>query len=266
MSDRTSHKMYREYMTSAMNANFAVYSIPEAAALWCGVGKHDLDRIVQECSQLSLQGPGRGVYIHPYIDCIEFRSRAISQAMDKHVLPYGRQDGKSISHETILPYERRYVTTTNLKLWLRSAMPRERPAFLVEPLERIPVVNVSLTEYHLAQHEIEELKRIIMSLQNENKKIKEQNQYLAEECEQFKTGKTEYKPPSRRAEATHQRIIAALLSYIRGELPSVVMHPSFENETKLIALLARHYAGYDGLSVSNLSRKFPEAKRTLELD
>ena len=35
-------------------------------------------------------------------------------------------------------------------------------------------------------------------------------------------------------------------------------------EAKLIEAIDDHYRGYSGLSKSNLSRKFPEAKRALQ--
>lgn len=71
-------------------------------------------------------------------------------------------------------------------------------------------------------------------------------------------------PINSRAEQSYLRIIAALLEFIEGATPGVEPHPSFINESKLIAQLSQCYRGYGGLSESNLSRKFPEAKRTLQ--
>ncbi|MDP2783288.1 MAG: hypothetical protein Q8O38_01650 [Sulfurimicrobium sp.] len=67
-----------------------------------------------------------------------------------------------------------------------------------------------------------------------------------------------------RAETTYLNIIAALLDCIAGNLPNVKKHPSFESEAKLIEVIDENFRGYGGLSKSNLSRKFPEAKRTLQ--
>jgi hypothetical protein len=72
------------------------------------------------------------------------------------------------------------------------------------------------------------------------------------------------KPLQPRERTTLLNTIAALLGYIAGETPGVEKHPSFESEAKLIEAIAEHYKGYDGLSQSNLSRKFPEAKRSLQ--
>ena len=70
---------------------------------------------------------------------------------------------------------------------------------------------------------------------------------------------------SPRAETTYRHIIAALLGYIKGDVPDVEPHPSFVSENELIHALADHYSGYGGLSVSNLARKLPEAKKSLDL-
>lgn len=67
-----------------------------------------------------------------------------------------------------------------------------------------------------------------------------------------------------RTERSYLRIIAALLEFIEGSTPGVEPHPAFTNETSLIAELSKHYSGYEGLSESNLSRKFPEARQALK--
>ncbi|NDV12491.1 hypothetical protein GZH52_06725 [Crenobacter sp. HX-7-9] len=66
-----------------------------------------------------------------------------------------------------------------------------------------------------------------------------------------------------RSETSYQHMVAALLDCIAGNLPNIEKHPSFESEAKLIDKIDDFYRGYRGLSKSNLSRKFPEAKRRL---
>lgn len=70
--------------------------------------------------------------------------------------------------------------------------------------------------------------------------------------------------PDERSESTYQNIIAALLDCIAGNLPNTEKHPSFPGEAKLIEEIDDYFWGYGGLSKSNLSRKFPEAKRALQ--
>lgn len=62
---------------------------------------------------------------------------------------------------------------------------------------------------------------------------------------------------------TYQNIIAALLDCVNGDIVGIEKHQSFKNESELIKFIASRYHGYPGLSESNLSRKFPVAKRSL---
>ena len=73
----------------------------------------------------------------------------------------------------------------------------------------------------------------------------------------------EDKPLSQKSETTYLNIIGVLLEYVSGSFPGVEKHPSFKNETALIALIDEKFKGIGGLSASNLSRKFPKAKKSL---
>jgi hypothetical protein len=82
----------------------------------------------------------------------------------------------------------------------------------------------------------------------------------------FPPNATHQKKPtelSSRSETCYQHIIAALLEYINGQTPGVAPHPDFKNNAHLISTLSKQYDGYYGMSESNLSRKLPEATRTL---
>lgn len=75
---------------------------------------------------------------------------------------------------------------------------------------------------------------------------------------------------SQRAETSYLNMIAALLDVITEGIPSTETTSSqigpaaeFKSEAKLITAIAHHYRGIDGLSKSNLERKFPAAKRNL---
>jgi len=64
-------------------------------------------------------------------------------------------------------------------------------------------------------------------------------------------------------ETTYLRIICALLDCIDGKIQGVEKHPSIRNQAHLISIISEHYQGYYGLSESNLSRKFPEAIKSI---
>lgn len=65
-------------------------------------------------------------------------------------------------------------------------------------------------------------------------------------------------------ETTYQHIIAVLLSYIKGEVPSIEAHQAFTTEAAMIDLLADKYAGYGGMSKRTLEDKFAQAKKKLK--
>jgi hypothetical protein len=67
-----------------------------------------------------------------------------------------------------------------------------------------------------------------------------------------------------RSEEVYQNLIGVLLDCITGKWPDADKHPSHKGQTHFIGLIAEAYKdnGY-GLSESNLSRKFPEALRSI---
>jgi hypothetical protein len=93
---------------AAMKAHYAVYSIPQAAALWCDVPEDQVPRIVREAEPLSHSGLGRSIWTHPSVPCLEPRSRAIAEAIEMGELPHGREDGETVADNDHVAYERRH--------------------------------------------------------------------------------------------------------------------------------------------------------------
>lgn len=85
-----------------------------------------------------------------------------------------------------------------------------------------------------------------------------------------KASNTKQAPLSHRAETSYLNMIAALLDVITTGIPTPEkttgkLGPAseFKSEARLITAIANHYRDIDGLSKSNLERKFPAAKRSL---
>lgn len=253
-----------------VQACYAVYQIPVAAALWCGV---PAEQVAQE---LHLAVPigqsnalGRATLRHPYLKCLEPRIRAIHAAIDAGELQSCREDGRKTDDH--VAYERRHVYGIDLKEWAKKIAPTERPTFLFDEIERNTHSAINADSYRAlkAAHDAKEHK-----LSQANERIRE--------CEEAK-GRAETERdalramvdsltakinatavPGDRAETTYLNIIAALLDCVAGHLPGVEKHPSFSSEAKLIECIDEHYRGYGGLTKSTLSRKFPEAKRSIK--
>lgn len=73
-----------------------------------------------------------------------------------------------------------------------------------------------------------------------------------------------FKTKSLKSENADATMLGACLEFIEGKTPGIPAHPSFENSTKFIEILAEQYKGFSGMSQSNMSRKFPKAKKMVQ--
>ncbi len=256
---------------AAIKAYYAIYSIPHAAALWCGVPDDQMSQILQEARQLSPTGLGRSIWTHPGVPCLEARGRAIAEAIEDGELQCVREDGKPVPAGEYVAHERRHVFGRALREWLKKAFPNEKPAFLFDDIEQSTHPAISTDAYWALKAEHEKLKVRLENAKSEYKKLREEKEALDAERNSFKdiVDKLNAKVdklgvPGERAESTYQNIIAALLDCIGGNLPGVQKHPSFASEARLIEVIEDYFRGYGGLTKSTLSRKFPEAKRALK--
>ena len=258
------NKAWEKDNCAAMKALYAVYSIPQAAALWCGVPDDQMESVLQEVTQLSLTGFGRSIWTHPSIPCIEPRSRAIAEAIESGEIPHGREDGKPVREDDHVAYERRHFFGRDLRSWIEKRFPNDKPAFLFDDIERDSHTSISAESYRTLQADRDALKTRINKATEAYKKLREERQAIELERDNLKAKVESLGAPGERAEATYQNIIAALLDCIAGNISGIKKHPSFSSEAKLIDKIEEYYRGYGGLSKSNMSRKFPEAKRNLQ--
>ncbi|MDP8287016.1 MAG: hypothetical protein RAP03_10065 [Candidatus Electryonea clarkiae] len=247
----------------AMKAHYAVYSIPKAAALWCGVPENQIEKILKEATQIHPTGLGRCIWEHPDVPCLEYRSRAIAEATEDGSLLHGREDGEPISGEHVA-YERRHIFGRNLRKWIEEKFPNDKPAFLFDDIERSTHTSISADAYRALKAEHDKLDKRLENAKSEYIKLREEKDAIKDERDSLLATVAKSGLPGDRAETTYQNIIAALLDCIAGNLPGAEKHPSFPSEAKLIEAIDQHFDGYSGLSKSNLSRKFPEAKRALQ--
>lgn len=181
---------------AAIKALYEIYSTPKAAALWCGVPENEIDKIMNEVTQLSETGAGRGIYTHPYIQCIKPRSRAIAEAIESGELPHGREDGFPVENGVHVAYERRHFSGRNLKAWMEKNFPNKKPAFLFDDIERAVNSGISQDDY--------------LTLKAKNEALEERLQN-AEKCYQ------ENKPVSTQGHNAYRDMIVALAEVILGK-------------------------------------------------
>ena len=255
-----------------VQACYAVYHVPVAAALWCGV---PTDKVAVELQRTTPIGQAnalaRATLRHPDLKCLEPRIRAIHAAIDAGELATCREDGRKCDVNDHVAYERRHVYGLDLKEWAKKIAPSERPAFLFDDIERDVHSGISADNYRTLKfaHDAKEIKLTQMSerirgLEDEKGGIETERNALRAMVDNLTANSQSAGEPGERSHTTYLNIIAALLDCIMGNLPDIEKHPSFENEAKLIEAIDHHFRGYGGLSKSNLSRKFPEAKRSLK--
>jgi len=247
----------------AMRAHYAVYSIPQAAALWCGVPEDTVQKVVSECTQLSETGFGRSIWCHQDIPCIEPRSRAIAEAVAKGDLPRGREDGDTLPFEVQVAYERIHVLGRHLKEWMEKAFPNEKPAFLFDDIEQNTHSAISADAYRALTADRDALAARLETAKAEYRKLKAENTGLLSKCEDLELAVEKAKVPAERAEATYLNIIGALLDLMLTKSPGGQAHSVFSSQSAVIETLLSYYGEKPGISTRTLQDKFAQAKRNL---
>lgn len=234
------------------------YRPVEAALRWCGL-------IAHEGEILSALHDGRDIPRtgqFPMWPCLRANTERILDAIANGDIPHGR-DGKTVAANDHVRGDRLTVRHTDLKAWMAEHYPDQKPAFLFDEIERSTHSRITADAWHTLQAERDALKaRIEKAEEWARGAIAERNR-LTGQIERITAEAAKANTPSPRSEAAYLNIIGALLEVITGRVPGFEKHPDIENEAKLIEAIEHHFQGFDGLSKSNLSRKFPKAKRSL---
>lgn len=237
---------------AAIVSEMAVYDVRTAVALWCAGGK-DHNVILENMKPVGESGASRIIYNHPYISCVDARSRLIVSLMEKGLLPYGRKDAEP--EEGHIAYEKRHFKAKHLKAYLEQHYPNEKPAFLFGQIERARSAGISPDEYTALVVERDLLKARV----NKGLKLYEEKQKEVAELKKQLAARTN---PSVKAEENYLRIIAALLDCIKQE--GAFDGFNYESEAKLRDFISTKYDGYRGLSSRHLAQVFAEAKKLID--
>lgn len=256
---------------ATVQACYSLYSVPVAAALWCGVPPDQVNEELRHATPIGQSNAlARAILRHPYLKCLEPRIRAIQTAIDSGEITACREDGRKDNGH--VAYERRHVYGLDLKEWAKKIAPTERPIFLFDEIERDTHPEISADSYRAlkAAHDTREQRLAaanenIRELHDAKNAVEAERDALRVMVENLGKQSKNVAQVNDRSETSYQHMVAALLDCIAGNLPNIEKHPSFESEAKLIDMLDEFYRGYRGLSKSNLSRKFPEAKRRLRM-
>lgn len=269
------NNQYPKYSHNLPDCNITgeIYPLLEAALLWCGVTKEDLSLAMKDCRHV-----GRGIYINPYISCLEKKTRAILFSVNNNELRTCREHGEGGEVGDHVAYDRRHFWASDLKIYIEKYHPDDKPSFLFNKPEMQPALD--LAAYNKLQLEVTNLQVKLASAESAARDEK-QKALLCEEAKQnseerlekakeiFKEQKAKIEQLSNEIQNLNAEINLlkqqpddrkTLFNIIAALKQTLIDKGVFENQAALITFLNEECEGY-GLSDSNLRNKFAEINR-----
>ncbi|AIK14346.1 hypothetical protein WCU81_17040 [Pectobacterium atrosepticum] len=154
------------------------------------------------------------------------------------------------------------IRHVDLKNWMMSYYPNEKPDFLFSPEERLtPItINMNSVQILLAELEVMRIKNTALEVQRNNIK----SDYLSLNATYASVMMHPTQPIlGERSESTYLTIIGALISLYNQRSPSGKAYTLFNSQDAVISALIAHYGDKRGISKSTLESKFAQAKRQL---
>jgi hypothetical protein len=232
----------------------AVYRVPIAAALWCGVPATDAESFLQDSSV----EVGRGVFESPFVENLEVRCRALHHAIERGLLHCCGEHGKII--EGYVAPEKRYVARRDLKQWMAQEFESEKPSFLFGETERrahVDTLRRLREDRDVLTSQMDQLKACYAEvIEGRDRLTRELNAVAAKSAPE--------RPIPARAETTYLNIIGALLDLLVARSPSDNRRSLFPSQAAVITAVETRFPSKEGLSQRTLHDKFAAAKRSLD--
>lgn len=188
---KTQH--YYNSLPECSIVDYELIPYTEGALLWCGVKFNDLSDEVKLVSRIS-----QSIYKHPYIPCLEKKTRVLNKAINEGKLRVVREHGEGgeiltdylgnirkdnngnpmIDH---VAYDRRYFWIKDLKTFISENYPNDRPKTIFHDEELKPIVDLVeyermskeyqkfLTENTNLQTKLNELRTLLESKESQNR-------------------------------------------------------------------------------------------------
>ncbi|KFX25869.1 hypothetical protein KP24_04110 [Pectobacterium atrosepticum] len=154
------------------------------------------------------------------------------------------------------------IRHVDLKNWMMSYYPNEKPDFLFPPEEQLTPITININSMQILLAELEVMRIKNNDLEAQRNNI--QSDYLSLKA----TYASVMMPPKQpilgeRSESTYLTIIGALISLYNQRSPSGQAYTLFNSQDAVISALIAHYGDKRGVSKSTLESKFAQAKRQL---
>ncbi|ACX88309.1 hypothetical protein F6Q07_02010 [Pectobacterium parmentieri] len=150
----------------------------------------------------------------------------------------------------------------DLKNWMMSYYPNEKPDFLFSPEEQLTPISININSVQILLTELEVMRIKNTNLEEQRNNI--QHDYLSLKAIYTSSMKHPTQPTlGERSESTYLTIIGALISLYNQHSPSGQAYTLFTSQDAVISALIAHYGDKRGVSKSTLESKFAQAKRQL---
>ena len=242
-----------EYDLDELSEPYTFYSVPVAAALWCGISKGQVQAELARCVAVE-----DGIWRHPDFPGLEFRCRTLHDAIDVGSLRLLEKDGKR-NFGRLAPDDR-YLQHSELKAWMGKKYPKQRPSFLFGETKQSAQPEIAAETYQALMADLEamkaansEISAALTQTVNENKALRAETDSLKQELHRELNVDT-------RARSTYVTLIGVLIDLMFSKTSRGVPNSVFRTQSELIAVVVAQYGHLPGISKRTLEAKFGEGK------
>lgn len=234
------------------------YTIPVAAALWCGIPANQINMVIDQSSEI-----GRAIFKSPYIPCLEPKCRALHEAIEAGDLSVYREQGGAVK-EHVAP-ERRHVSRKELKEWISKNYPNDKPTTIFDEIERGSHSAISAEAFTALQADRDAAKAELVRAEKRAKEAIEKMEANEGELKSLRAIAEKLGVPGEREETTYLNIIGGLLGLMLGKSPAGNKYSVFDSQSAIISALLGTYIGKPGIASRTLDDKFAKANKSIKL-
>ena len=120
-----SDKSYYANLPNCSIVDYELLPFIDAALLWCGVKHEDLAEEITLVTNVS-----QSIYKHPFIPCLEKKTRALTLAVNNNLIRAVREHGEGGEDGDHVAYARRHFWAKDLKAFISEHYPNDKPKTL----------------------------------------------------------------------------------------------------------------------------------------
>lgn len=175
-------------------------------------------------------------------------------------LPFGR-NGITMNDADLIDSPDLTVRHVDLKHWMRTQYPDQRPGFLFSRAERTAHPFITMETGQALLVERRALKSALHQCKHHLNELQEKHDALLKHAMLAPT--SVQCQISDRAETTYLNIIGGMLELMLGQTPSGAPYSSFKTQDAVVSALISHHGGAMGIAERTLCGKFATARRQL---